>query len=479
MQTDRMELLVGEGREPGRGKPKPLPRMRRRLAERGLDRRVDRKEIPYEEGRPVEQSPQTTTGPNDSGERHEVEFATYTPLGTPTNSGPIPPDPSGADGADGIVLYTGNTYLMASTDGGNTFTEHDSTAFLPAAQGRPVDQVMIYVTHRRLFAWMMQYGVTPATGEGNFRLAIAHAAGLIHDVESAWTVYDFTSTDLGAPGVATDRQDLAFNESRLYMTTNLVGKGRVVMSLSLDDLDAGRTVSWTRTDPLDGMFQFSDLSQQNNVNVHSVAIASNTRLRVMRFDDGAGNYNFHDVAVGQFPVAADLKSLDPDGVDWLTRGVANVSAALVDGNSLWVAWDAAASAAGEHPVYPNAHVRLSRIDMLKWTTVEEHQVWNPAYAFAYGCLAAGKNGEIAYGVGVGGPNDYPNSCFGILGDFVVYFRDGSSATPGADSEPRWGDYITVRPSSSEAQRFSAFGYYVKRQGSNAIQRPFYLSYGRP
>ena len=64
-------------------------------------------------------------------------------------------------------------------------------------------------------------------------------------------------------------------------------------------------------------------------------------------------------------------------------------------------------------------------------------------------------------------------------EFVVYFRDGSSATPGADSEPRWGDYITVRPSSSEARRFSAFGYYVKRQGSNAIQRPFYLSYGRP
>jgi hypothetical protein len=478
MDKDRRQLVVGEGREPARGRPKPLPRMRRRLAERGLDQRVDRKEIPYEEGPPVEQRPQTTTRPNRAGERHEVEFTTYTPLGTPTNSGPIPPDPSGADGGDGIVLYTGNTYLMASTDGGQTFTEHDSTNFLPAAEGRPVDQVMLYVPHRRLFAWMMQHDATPATGEGNFRLAVAHAADLAHDVESAWASYDFTSTDLGTPGIATDRQDLAFSESRLYMTTNLVGAGRVVMSLSLDDLDAGGTVGWTRTDPLDGIFQFSDLSQQNRANIHSVAIASNTRLQVMRFEDGSGSYSFHDVTVGQFPIAADLMSLDPDGVDWLTRGVANVSAALVDRNNLWVAWDAAASAADEDPAYPNAHVRLARIDMSKWTAAQEHQVWNPDYAFAYGCLAAGKEGEIAYGVGVGGSNDYPNSCFGILGDFVVYFRDGSSATPGADSEPRWGDYLTVRP-SSDIRRYSAFGYYVERQGSNAVQRPFYLSYGRP
>jgi hypothetical protein len=59
--------------------------MRRRLAERGLDQRVDRKEIPSEKGPPVDQSPQTTTRPNRAGERHEVEFTTYTPLGTPNS----------------------------------------------------------------------------------------------------------------------------------------------------------------------------------------------------------------------------------------------------------------------------------------------------------------------------------------------------------------------------------------------------------
>ena len=478
--AEEIELTRGAERDPSRHEPKKLPRVRRRLAERGLDRKMDRRLIPTEAGEPVEQTPSTATGPNEEGEQHEIEFTTYTPLGVPTFSGPIPPDPSGADSPDGVVLYVGNTYLMASIDGGATFTEHDSTTFLPAAVGRPVDQVMIYIPQRRMFAWMMQHGATVGTGEGNFRLAVAHVDDLLGNVETSWTTYDFSSTDLGSPGVATDRQDLAFSETRLYQTTNAVGSGRVVMSLSLDDLDVGRTVGWTRTNALPGMYQFSDLSQQNRQNVHSVAIASNTRLQVMRFDDGAGSYAFHDVTVGQFPTAGNLMAVDPDGVDWLTRGVANVSASVMVSDDLWTAWDAAASAPEDEPRYPNAHVRMARISTSTWSTTREHQVWNPDYAFAYGCLAAGRDGEeIAYGVAVGGPSDYPNSCFGILGDFVVYFRDTSTATPGAASEPRWGDYLTVRPNSADQRRYSGFGYFADGPVSAAVQRPFYLSYGRP
>ena len=199
----------------------------------------------------------------------------------------------------------------------------------------------------------------------------------------------------------------------------------------------------------------------------------------MLLNDGAGTYEFHDVTVGQFPTASDLKSLDPDGIDWLTRGVANVSASVVHRNDLWVAWDAAASADGENPNYPHAHVRIARINRESWNAVEERQVWNPDYAFAYGCLSVGANGDVGYGVAVGGKNDYPNSCFGILGDFVVYFRDKSTATAGAASEPRWGDYITVRPSVLDNRRFAAFGYFTLKSVSGENQCPYFLSYGRP
>jgi hypothetical protein len=447
------KMISGKRLRPSVHEPKLLPKVRRRLAEHGLDERVQRKKIPFAKGESVPQSRPTsaTTGPSGGHER-AIEFTTYSPF-NPTRGVLQPPDPRGADGASKVVLTVGNSYLLASVDGGATFAEHDPTVFLPAAVGRAVDQVMIYVPHRQMFAWMQQHGTDATSGDGTFRLAVASAQDVASDVEKAWTVYEFTSSLLGFRKVATDRQDLAFSESHLYMTTNLVGQGRVVMTLDLSDLADRKPVHWAYTNPLDGMYQFSDLSQQNTANVHCVAIASSKSLQVMMLNDGAGTYDFHDVTVGQFPTATNLSSLDPDGKDWLTRGVANVSASVVQGKDLWVAWDAAASAAGESPSYPNAHVRIARIDRGSWTSLEERQVWNPDYAFAYGCLAVGPDGDIGYGVAVGGTHDYPNSCFGILGDFVVYFRDTSTATAGAASEPRWGDYITVRPSVIDRRRF--------------------------
>lgn len=475
------ELIVVDARRPSEHSPKPHPPARPLLAEGGLDRLYPPAPVPFREGRDVEQSPATDTEPTAPGEVHRIEFSEYTTLGTPTNGSPIPPDPSGTDSSAGVVLFTGNSYLMASTDGGATFTEHDTTKFLPASASRPVDQVMIYVPHRRLFAWMMQHRRKSDQDDGTFRLAVAGVEDLSNDIEGSWTVYDFTSSDLGAPKTKTDRQDLAFSESRLYMTTNLSGRGRVVMTLDLEDLAQRRTVHWSRTDPLEAKFQFACLSQQNTKSiVYSAAIASTSTLRVMTLDDGAGTYGFHDVDVGQFPVSANLASLDPDGVDWLTRS-AKVSASVVQGSSLWIAWDAAASAKGDNPFYPHAHVRLARIDTGTWKVVEEMQVWNPDYAFSYGCLAIGPGGDLGYGVGVGGPHDYPNSCFGILGDFVVYFRDKSTATAfdKSKAEARWGDYITVRPSARHGDRFAACGYFTRKSGGSGSQRPFYLEYGRP
>jgi len=160
--------------------------------------------------------------------------------------------------------------------------------------------------------------------------------------------------------------------------------------------------------------------------------------------------------------------------------VANVSAVLSHGDDLWIAWDAAASKPGDKPLYPNAHVRIAQAKVSTWNVVSEMQVWNKDYAFAYGALALNAAGEIGYGVAVGGKSDYPNSCFGILGDFVVYYRDTSDTTAQGNGIPRWGDYITVRPSLITPDKFAAFGYFTKKTtGGGNFQTPYYLQYGRP
>ena len=459
---------------------KPLPYLRG-AAEEERERVKIRK---TSGGEPSPQSAPTTaadvTGPG--GDQREIVFDTYTPLSKPKNPGLFglaPPDMSGADSPLSLVLYTGNTYLSASKNAGVSFADLDSSTFLPAIPGRAVDQVISYIPALEGYAWMMQHGQSAATKDGNFRLAIALAQDLKKDFKKAWKVFDFTSSDFGFKGLATDRQDLSYTERFLYLTTNIVGKGRLIIRIALDELKTN-TVTWQYTAPLDGIFAFSDLSQQNGTDVYMAGIVKDTSLRVVSCHDGTGTYDFHDLSVGKFPVATDLISLDPDGNDWLTLGVANVSAVLSHGDDLWIAWDAAASKPGDNPFYPNAHVRIAQAKVSTWNVVSEMQVWNKDYAFAYGTLAVNPAGDIGYGVAVGGKSDYPNSCFGILGDFIVYYRDTSDTTAQGNGIPRWGDYITVRPSLITQDKFAAFGYFTKKKsGGGNFQTPYYLQYGRP
>ena len=466
-----------------RAKPLP-PKPRKPLPYRKgvVDHKEERVRIPKTSGgKAPPQSPPTQkkdmlTGPGEN--RREVVFTTYSPLSTPKNPGLFglaPPDMSGADAPAQVVLFTGNTYLAASKDAGVSFEDLNLSKFLPKIPGRAVDQVITYIPALLSYAWMMQHEPSPRTGDGNFRLAIADFQKLRNSFTKSWKVFDFMSSDLGFPGLATDRQDISFTDGFLYMTTNVVGKGRILIRIGLAELQTN-TITPQYSAPLDGIFDFSCLSQQNGSAIHMAAILKDTQLRVLTCHDGTSTTEFHDVTVGKFPVESDVVSKDPDNVDWLTRGVANVSGVLSRGDDLWIAWDAAASKPADLPFYPNAHVRIAQVKVNTWKTASEMQIWNPGYAFAYATLAMNPVGELGYGVAVGGSSDFPNSCFGILGDFVVYYRDVSDTTAKGDGEARWGDYITVRPSRQNESKFAAFGYFTTK---SAGQTPYFLQYGRP
>src|SRR5215218_7829743 len=165
------KLIVGPIKDPitaEKVKPRPLRPPQRRPAEHDFDRGEPAR-IPSGDGPSVEQSSPTqsvhATGPEPS---RSIKFDSYTPMVDPSLPGLFnklhPPDPSGADSGNGVILYVGNPYLVASTDGGASFKDHDPTAFLPAANGRPVDQVMLYVPHRDLFCWMLQQNPSATSG---------------------------------------------------------------------------------------------------------------------------------------------------------------------------------------------------------------------------------------------------------------------------------------------------------------------------
>jgi hypothetical protein len=154
-----------------------------------------------------------------------------------------------------------------------------------------------------------------------------------------------------------------------------------------------------------------------------------------------------------------------------------VIGAARSGDSLWLAWSASKGKAGSSSFnFPNAHIRVAKIDIRTMKTTSEIQIWNNDYAFAYPALNANPKGEIGIVLGWGGKNDNANSAVGILGDFVVWFANGSDITT-----TRWGDYVSCRNAGSDSQRFAGFGYFIKKdttRSSGYYFDPYYVLFGR-
>jgi hypothetical protein len=183
----------------------------------------------------------------DGGE-DPVVFETYTPQDRPKDTSIVdhfPPDPSGDDTEQGVVLYTGNEYICYSNDKGKTFEMLANTAVIDNsfAGGEHGDQVMLFIPGFQCFVWYLQYDPDPITKDGAFRIAVAKVEDLKSAVKGVWHVYDWVSSDFKLPGVNFDYPDMATTDNFLYVTAGTDDQGRIVMRFPLGDLAAARPVS--------------------------------------------------------------------------------------------------------------------------------------------------------------------------------------------------------------------------------------------
>jgi hypothetical protein len=116
------------------------------------------------------------------------------------------------------------------------------------------------------------------------------------------------------------------------------------------------------------------------------------------------------------------------------------------------------------------------LDVGTRSIVSELQVWNSDYAFTYPALATNlEPEEVAIILGWGGSANHANCAMGILGDFVVWFRDDSTRTV------RFGHYLTTRRCDRNSRLFAGFGYFVSEltgQPDRCTYTPFYARYDR-
>ena len=418
-----------------------------------------------------------------------LDFPVWTDDSTVTPASRNAADISGAKGGS-VVMLSGNWYVDYSTDSGATFTSLNPTTIFPntLAGGFCCDQVLQYAPQIDRFLWLLQYQ-SDATGASAYRLAAASPQDVINSNCTAWTYWDLTSASFGIGTDWMDYPSLSLGDGEAYFSFDVLDttaetiadNGLVVVRLSLAEIAAGGTINFRFTSAADSAVAWgSGVSQNTGNEVFWAGHVDNSTMRVFSWRNDSTSYSWRDVEVRNWPNGT-LSSNGPNGNDWFGWGFPNNAVIGITRrlNELWLGWTASNGDGGAGGFnFPHPHVQIVKLNISGWTVIEQMQVWNPDHAFGYPSLATNSDNEVGIALGWGGGGSLnANSAVGFMGDYVVWFRDGSTWT-----HTRWGDYLAIRRAAPESHMFAGFGYVTidtsTPAGASHRYDPYYVLFGR-
>lgn len=325
-------------------------------------------------------------------------------------------EPSVAANGDS-VFFTGNWYASRSADNAATWQVVDPfTALPPADGGFCCDQTAIFAPAQSLTIWLPQYIEKNATN--TLRIAVHKDPGLD---PSGWVFRDLRPVDVDASwnGQWFDYNHAAVSDGFLY-AQHSVSDPRVHVAGGGDAGDGlGRgCVSWS-----------------------------------------AGNYS----APG------------PDGQNWLSRCDPRITGVWVSRGEIGIMW----SANRRPPDRPMPYVRVVRVDEATALVVDELDIWNAQYAYAYADACPNIDGDVGITIFRGGGPRFPSHVVGFLDQSVAAWRlrVARSGTDGP-ADGKWGDYLTCRRHSPQPDSWVAAGYTLQGGGARTNIQPRYVHFGR-
>jgi hypothetical protein len=392
-------------------------------------------------------------------------------------------EPSGASNGAGIIFVTTNWTADYSTNGGGSFKQLNPTTIFPNdAVGYCCDQVVQFVPGIDRFVWVLQ-------GTG-YRLATASPATVKASGGTSWTYWNLTPGFFGLTG-SLDYPDMSVGNNYLYLSFDEVGTGLMVARISLKEIAAGGTITVEWTNPSNGGPAYGGHVMQETGNEAFWAGHNTTsQMRIFSWAESSTTYFWRDVNIGSWSNTG-LSATTPDRNDFLSflSGFPDnsvIGAARAPGppstsnekssDGLWFAWSA-----GTDSNFKQPHVEMVTLDRSNdFKLVQQVQIWNSAYAYAYPALATnGCTREVGFSLEGGGSGNYENHLVGFWGDFVAYTTTNSNV-----GTTRYGDYVTIRQDPTpglHGEFFDAFGYGLDKPaagqtGTQADVR--YVQFGR-
>lgn len=385
-------------------------------------------------------------------------------------------EPSLANNGKWIFL-SGNWYASVSLDHGATWKYVDPYSMFPAANGGfCCDQVVHYDPSRDLLFWLLQY---VEDGQRNtLRLAIARGSAL---ESNSWYYYDFTPDGVnnGWTKQWFDYPDLALSNNFLYITSNVfrisgAWTRSVVLRLSLDQLAAGAELSYN-------YFATTELgsikcTQGAREAMYFGSHRTGTSVRVFSWPEDSTAPASTDVTIAAWSDATRVAP-GPDGRDWCDRIDRRMTAAWVANGVIGFMW----TAAQDPPTRPFPYVRVVRIDEKTKALIDEPDIWNSGFAWAYPAVSPNDRGHLGLSAFWGGGSSHPSHAVGIDDDYTPAVGWAFVTTKAGSHGPsanRWGDYLACRRHAPDGLTWIATGF--TQQGGTAGEdiEPRFIHFGR-
>lgn len=360
-------------------------------------------------------------------------------------------------------FFTGNWYTTRSLDNGATWSYSSSINTLPSASGGfCCDQTVIYEASRDILVWVLQY--QRRDNSNTVRIAVKHGKTLGDD---DWHWWDFRPEQVNPnwTGEWFDYNHLATSNNFLYLGTNMfkvTGNDftrHVIFRFPLDPLVDGSLLSYSY---FSGEGKFSIRCVQGATDTMYFACHETTsQLRVYSWPENSTKVTSTLVDVTKWQ-RGNYSAPGPDGNEWLSRTDDRITGAWVANGVIGFAWSA--NRDGNDRPFP--FVRVVRLVEANKILIDEPDIWNSKYAFAYPATCPNKRGDVGIALCRGGGPIHPSHVVGAFNpDTLSWELKGTrNGTHGPD-DFKWGDYVDIKQFSGNGLSWVANGF-VLRDGPN-------------
>lgn len=382
-------------------------------------------------------------------------------------------EPSTSNIGDQILL-TGNWYASRSLDHGATWLYTSPFNFFPSVDGGfCCDQTTIYDPSRNLRIWLLQY--VKQNNTNTLRIAIQRGANL---GTTSWYWWDLKPFRVNAQwqGQWFDYNHAALSDNFLYVSTNVFTVANnqwtrcVVFRLPLNVLADG------------GALQYNYFQSTTNFSLRCAAGARRTlyfashnstqQIRLFSWPESSSTVS--QVNINVTPWRAGIYSAPgPDGNDWLGRCDPRITGGWVANGVIGFLWSANRTTGRPFP-----YVRAIRINEQTKSLLNEPDIWNSSYAYAYPDAYPNNQGDVGITLFRGGGTRNPGHVVGTWNNATgSWSLAGTRTGTNGPADNKWGDYLTCRQHLPDGRTWLATGFTLEGGSSRNFIQPRLVHFG--